>query len=137
MKIWLGALVLVLATGCGGGATGPKVPSATGVDSEAAAATEDLRAAVQHYADAFLTADADASYALLSERCQARTSLATWRGLIEQMGVAYGSPLRLTSYTAKVSGDLARVTYTFSEAAINQSAEPWVRENGKWHEDDC
>jgi hypothetical protein len=32
---------------------------------------------------------------------------------------------------------LALVTYTYDKAAINQASEPWVLEDGAWHEDDC
>jgi hypothetical protein len=45
--------------------------------------------------------------------------------------------LPVRSFVAEVSGDLARVTYTYDLKAINQDAEPWVREDGKWKEDDC
>jgi hypothetical protein len=36
-----------------------------------------------------------------------------------------------------LSGDLARVTYTYSAPGIDQKKEPWLREGGKWLEDDC
>ena len=29
------------------------------------------------------------------------------------------------------------LTYTYDVVAINQTAEPWVREGGSWREDDC
>lgn len=41
------------------------------------------------------------------------------------------------SFSSKISGDMARVTYTFSVKAINQTAEPWAKEGSDWHEDDC
>ncbi|SNY69354.1 hypothetical protein [Paractinoplanes atraurantiacus] len=49
----------------------------------------------------------------------------------------YGSALPMETYSAKVTGDLARVTYTYSVKAINQESEPWTREGGDWHQDDC
>jgi hypothetical protein len=45
--------------------------------------------------------------------------------------------LPIVSYDAQVSGDHARVTYTYDVAALNQDAEPWVREEGFWKTDDC
>jgi len=49
------------------------------------------------------------------------------------------SPARSVAgaYDADIAGDMARVTYTFDLAAINQDSEPWVRESGVWRQDDC
>jgi hypothetical protein len=96
-----------------------------------------LKDAVQAYSDAYLSGNGDAAYTLLSRRCQDRWSKSDFSDLVEQAGQQYGSPLHVTSFNADIAGDLARVTYTFTVAAINQNAEPWVRENGDWHEDDC
>ena len=89
------------------------------------------------YSDAFLTGDATAAYELLSARCQARTSHTEFAGIVEAAKAQYGHALPLRSFKAQVSSDLARVTYTYDVAEINQDAEPWVREDGAWHEDDC
>lgn len=43
----------------------------------------------------------------------------------------------MKSFDAQVSGDLARVTYTYSVAGINQAGQSWVREDGSWRYDDC
>jgi hypothetical protein len=51
--------------------------------------------------------------------------------------VRYGTALPIKTYDANISGDLARVTYTYDVAEINQDSEPWVKESGAWHEDDC
>jgi len=98
----------------------------------------ELRAAVQAYSDAFLTGDGRAAYAMLSARCRHRTAKADFLHIVtiarETLG---GKPRAFLSYTEQVSGDLARVTYTFDDPTLNQEAEPWVRETGTWHEDDC
>lgn len=96
-----------------------------------------LEAAVIAYSDAFLSADANASYDLLSDRCQDRNSEATWAGLMAAVEGQFGSPLPLRSYESEISGDFARVTYTYDVASINQDREPWVWERGGWRQDDC
>jgi hypothetical protein len=99
--------------------------------------TDDLKLAVKAYSDAFLTGDAKTAYDLLSERCRKRMPEAEFTGIVDAAEKMYGSALPLQTYSAKVSGDLARVTYTYSVKAINQESEPWAREDGAWHQDDC
>ncbi|GAW50912.1 uncharacterized protein PD653_1477 [Nocardioides sp. PD653] len=55
---------------------------------------------------------------------------------VGQAGELYDNALALESYNAEVSGDQARVSYTYPASAINQDREPWVRES-EWREDDC
>ncbi|WP_230860114.1 nuclear transport factor 2 family protein [Actinoplanes aureus] len=100
-------------------------------------AYEELRAAVQAYSDAFLSGDATTAYGLLSDRCRKRTSQEEFTGIVDAAKELYGSPLPFKSYSATISGDLGRVTYTYSIKAINQEKEPWAREAGNWHQDDC
>jgi len=107
-------------------------PSSASASVEAA-----LRAAVQAYSDAFLSGNAKQAYALLSTRCQERSTLAEFTAITDQAKALYGNPLPMSSFKAQISGDLARVTYTYAVSAINQTREPWVRESGDWHEDDC
>lgn len=92
---------------------------------------------MQAYSDAFLKGEANAAYAMLSKRCRDRVARAEWSDIVEQAKQTYGSALPIKTFDAQVSGDMARVTYTFDLAAINQDAEPWVREGGSWREDDC
>jgi hypothetical protein len=77
------------------------------------------------------------AHALLSARCRKRMSPNAFSTLTSAAEKTYGSALPIKSFDAQGSGDLARVTYTYDLKAINQNAEPWVRENGKWKEDDC
>lgn len=151
IKIMLVAGACLLMTGCGGAddsATAENTATSAPVSPVAApkeaasketapAADDDLKAAVQAYSDAFLTGDGKAAYGLLSKRCRDRTPSEQFTGLVEAAGQTYGSALPFKTYSASVSGDLARVTYTYSIKAINQDSEPWVREGGHWHEDDC
>ena len=151
-----GAAVVLLLTGCGGagGVNAGTTDTASAVSrsttatsttsspsstpsSASAPAEAALRAAVQAYSDAFLSGNAKHAYALLSTRCQERSTLAAFTAMIDQAKALYGNPLPMTSFKAQISGDLARVTYTYAVSAINQTREPWVRESGDWHEDDC
>lgn len=92
---------------------------------------------MQAYSDAFLMGDGAAAYALLSARCQERNTEAEFTSIVDRAGEQYGDPLPFKSFDAEISGDLARATYTYAVAEINQDAEPWVREGGEWREDDC
>lgn len=91
----------------------------------------------QRYSDAYLTGDAKTAYSILSERCRDRLSRSEFAAMVDVAESMYGSALPFESFSAKISGDMARVTYTFSVKAINQTAEPWVKEGSDWHEDDC
>jgi hypothetical protein len=156
MRTVLGTLALLLAlTACSSSDDEPNAapttpaatptstaPAPTPTESSTSFADDqlELREAVQAYSDAFLTGDADAAYALLSKRCQDRTGKAEFAAIVEQAGQQYGDPLPFKTFSTGVlvdDADLARVTYTYAVAEINQDAEPWVREDGAWHEDDC
>ena len=97
----------------------------------------ELRAAVRAYSNAYLTGDVVASRALLSERCKIRVGPGEWAAAVKAAGQKYGNALPLESYDAQVSGNLARVTYTFAVEELDQSREAWVHEGGAWHDDDC
>lgn len=117
------------------GAGGALLVSCSGGANDGADSTS-LRTAVTAYSDAYLTGDM-AAYELLSVRCKSRLPAEQFRSLITGAKSLYGTPLPLRSFKAEISGDLARVTYTFDDSSINQEAEPWTREGGEWHEDDC
>ncbi|WP_433364225.1 hypothetical protein ACQPZX_33580 [Actinoplanes sp. CA-142083] len=148
-KIVVAAAACVLTAGCDGTtpAPAPDVTSAaagspatpTGTSPAAAATTDhdDLKASVQAYSDAYLTGDGKTAYGLLSRRCRKRITPAAFTTIVDFAKQEYGSALPIKTFSAAVSGDLARVTYTYSVKAIDQDSEPWVREDGRWHEDDC
>jgi len=52
-------------------------------------------------------------------------------------GQVYGSALPITGYDARITGDLAQVTYAYDVPALDQTSEPWTREDGAWKQDDC
>lgn len=120
----LGAVLLALTlAACGSGGTSGEKPA--------------LRRAVQNYSDAYLTGDANTAYALLSKRCQARTTEADFAALVSQAKGLYGTALPMKTFKVDLNDAQARVTYTYEMAAINQTDEPWVKESGDWHQDDC
>lgn len=138
------AMVALALTACGGGnepSAHRSTPSPAAVTSASPtptkAAVPPLRSAVKAYSDAYLTGDAKGAYALLSARCQKRMSAPEFRAIVAQARDLYGSALPIKTYHADVQGDLARVSYTYDVSAINQDSEPWVLEDGAWHEDDC
>ncbi|MDH6227822.1 nuclear transport factor 2 family protein [Streptomyces sp. MJP52] len=149
------ALAGLLLTGCGSssdeadGTAGGERPDTAAASASAspestptpkaspsASADAELKKAVQAYSDAFLTGDT-AAYDMLSERCRKRTDKNTFTGHLMAARTMYGNALPMTSYKAEVSGDMARVTYTYEVSGIDQESEPWVEENGVWRQDDC
>lgn len=134
------ASVLVLG-GCGSSTDAdPKSAAADETRAPSRAPTPDaeaeLRKAVQAYSDGFLTGDTD-TYDLFSKRCKDRTNRNEFIGMLMAAKGAYGSVLPFDTFKAQISGDLARVSYTYPDSAINQRSEPWVRESGSWRQDDC
>lgn len=140
--LFLVPLLLTLAA-CGGESASKKAdkPASASPESPSASAStsggDDIRKQVVAYSDAFLTGDSAAAYPLLSQRCRKRMSKEEFADLVSQAAKQYGSPLSLRTFKAEVNGDQARVTYTYAVSDINQDREPWVREGGSWHEDDC
>jgi len=96
-----------------------------------------LRSAVQAYSDAYLSGDAKAAYALLSDRCQKLDAFAGFSYLVSQAKTLYGSPLPMTSYKAHIAEGMARVTYTYAIAGINQTDQPWTLAGSGWRDDNC
>ena len=126
MRRRLAALAAVLAmSACGGGGGG-------GGDGRA-----ELERSVRAYSEAYLGGDAEAAHALLSERCQERLTLDAFRPSVAGGRAAYGEAKMTSLSVDELSGNLARVTYRYDVAAIDQEREPWVREGGGWRQDDC
>lgn len=140
-------LVVLALTGCGAGGEKDdptKVSASSGTSSTPVASpspttaddSAELKQAVQAYSDGFLSGNAK-TYEMFSKRCQDRTNKNEFLGILMGAKSTYGSALPLETFDADISDDMARVTYTYSLAAINQAAEPWIREGGEWKQDDC
>ncbi|CAO5252213.1 hypothetical protein [Frankia sp. AgKG'84/4] len=132
----------IFLSGCGSSA-GDLTSATPGAGGTAAAGSASeasrpaLETAVRTYSDAYLSGQGSVAYGLLSQRCQQRFSQADITGLTQAAKAQYGvQPIQnLTVDT--LAGTLARVTYTYSTAEINQQSEPWVFERSAWHQDDC
>lgn len=99
--------------------------------------TDAIRKAATTYSDAFLSGDADAAYGALSARCKDRIGEVEFTSVVQAAKDTYGSALKFKTFEAEVNGRQARVTYTYAISAINQTDEPWVKEDGRWRQDDC
>ncbi|WP_346535560.1 hypothetical protein [Micromonospora sp. DPT] len=77
------------------------------------------------YSDAFLDAKPTVAYDLFSARCKDRVTLSEFTGMLTAAKQMYGKAMPLKSFDAQVSGDLARVTYTYDvPPASNVSCMP-------------
>jgi len=135
-RVLIAVALLGLLASCGGSEK-PSAPSPSASAAPNGSADDDsLRDAVQAYSDAFLTGEA-AAFDMLSKRCRDRVGKAEFLGILDTAKSTYGSAIPIKSFDADIQGTLARVTYTYDLKAINQDAEPWTRESGKWKQDDC
>lgn len=114
-------------------AAGPAPAAATATAQDGAA----LEQAVRAYSDAYFKPDPHAAYALLSARCQGQTPEATYSAVITTTAAAYGHQTITTLHVDQLSGDMGRVTYTYTVPKLNQVQQPWTREGGAWHYDAC
>ena len=144
-KLTLAAAAVVLAlAGCGTASTptaaGTSKPATSAPAAEPTTVSAEptaLRVAVQAYSAAYLSGNGKAAYALLSKRCRKTDTFEGFSALVDQAKNLYGNPLPMTSFKAHVSGGMARVTYTYTITAINQTDQPWTLEAGGWHNDNC
>ncbi|MEV7972182.1 hypothetical protein [Cellulomonas sp. NPDC089187] len=98
---------------------------------------EELDAAVRAYSAAFFGADATTIYGMLSARCAASTDVSTMTGNLMAVQSIYGAGPELLTVDASVDGPVGRATYTYSEASLNVTDQPWVFEGGSWRYDEC
>lgn len=97
---------------------------------------QELQHYVQLYSDLFLNGQGSQSYVMFSNRCFERTDRNQYIAASAQAKQMYG-PMEMKSYDAEISGNMARVTYTYPVPALDQQQEPWVYEDGQWRQDDC
>jgi hypothetical protein len=106
------------------------------LDPEVAAALEQ---AVRDYTAAFFAPDAEAAYALISERCQAATDLESYTERVELAAQEQG---RLTVQSLRIeeaAEDTARVSYSVGVPTLDErlTAQPWALEDDSWVFDAC
>ncbi|MFJ2954738.1 hypothetical protein [Streptomyces sp. NPDC087270] len=103
----------------------------------AGAGKDELVAAVRTYSTAYFAPDADKGYAMLSERCQAKTDKHTYGQELQQSVTAYGHQKLKTVTVDRLSGTLGTVTYTYDNSLLDQDGQAWALENGAWRYDAC
>jgi hypothetical protein len=95
--------------------------------------TKQIEVAVRLYSDSFRAGDIGTAYHVLSARCRSRISVAE----LGAQSARSGGFAAVLDVKAKVQGERASVSYTYPRAALNQHAEPWIREGGNWTRDRC
>ena len=148
-KIAVALAALLALTACGGNddskpAEASQAPSDAPVETSSTPTPSNkpepqkpsLRDAVEAYSHEFLTGHGYDAYDRLTKRCQATVDRNYFAGLTLAAKERYGN-LPIKSYEESINGDKATVTYTYANAEINQSDEPWVLVKGAWLNDDC
>jgi hypothetical protein len=96
-----------------------------------------LEQAVRDYSAAYFATDTAKAYGMLSQRCAEEIPAAMYGPMVEATVKQYGVHDIKTLTVDQVSGDLARVTYTYPVPALDQKQQPWAREDGQWRYDAC
>ena len=122
---WIAAVLLAL-TGC-----------SSGSDSASADGKAALEKAYRAYIAAFLDGDGETAYALLSQRCQAKETLAEFTDIAQSAATIYGQ-VDYTIDSVTVDGDHGTVDATYAVDALNSSGgSTWLLEDGEWRSDKC
>ena len=123
--------VLLVSLGlvaCSGDTTAPPFSS----PSPAVDPGADLTDAVRAFSDACLAGDGEASWRLLSERGRDATSKDSWRAIVAEISRRWGKAKLKEIKVVAIGEDAALVSYRYTDPAIDQLREPWVREAGAW-----
>jgi predicted outer membrane protein len=141
------AAIAVLATltlaGCSQPADNP--PATSAPKPGATAATEQpaddgraaLEKAVRAYSTAYFGQDMDAAHGALSKRCATKIPRPMYEAAVKATVETLGKHEIKTLTVDQISGDLARVSYTYDVPKLSQSGQPWAREDGAWKYDAC
>jgi hypothetical protein len=112
----------------------PPQPSTSASPSQATDKAA-LVAAVKAYSAAFLGGDAESAYGMLSAHSKSLTTFDEFRSAVEAGHQLYGDAKLLNVSVDQIADGMARVTYSYSEHAIDQTEQPWVKEDGVWRYD--
>lgn len=126
MRILSGLLALTFTlTACGGNDSG---------GSEA-----ELRSAAEDYFAAFFEPDAEAGYAMLSDRCRGMYDQDKYAELLDLASSLYGD-VEVKINDVDVDGDEGTVDGETGVPALdedNDDGPQWVYEDGEWKSDAC
>lgn len=140
-------LLLAALTACTSSSDSPSTqpnthPAKTKAKGNASAAPadssrDDLEAAVRAYSAAYFRPDPTAAYSMMSKRCAAKADPVVYAAIVREGVKGYGHQAIKSLTVDQVSGDLGRVSYTYSVPKLSQSGQPWAREGGRWLYDAC
>ncbi|MDX6227475.1 MAG: hypothetical protein QOI76_865 [Frankiales bacterium] len=119
--------VMVLATACGGGSSGPKAGT-----PEAA-----LESAVRAYSAAIVGGNGAMAFQLESERCQQIVDAGASAAQAAQAKANYPGATIKSLKVDDVTGSKAHVTYTYADTVLDQTRKAWLNESGSWHWNAC
>ena len=114
-------------------AAGPPAPATPSRRPMKLDSTADLETAVRIFSDASMAGDDTTAARLLSRRCSQVLTVRDIRARRAAAGAFYA----VRKVTARVRGDRATVSYTFSLPRLDVRNEPWLREGGQWRRDAC
>lgn len=138
----LTAALLLTLSACSESDNPPSTPSAkpgqsAATEQPAADGKAALETAVRAYSDAYFKPDTAAGHAMLSARCKEQLPAEVYGATVEAGAKAYGKQEIKSLTVDQLSGDLARVTYSYSVPLLDQKSQPWAREGGQWKYDAC
>jgi hypothetical protein len=141
------AVLLLALTACSTTADNPpaaassKAGQSAGTEQPSTPPADDgkaqLEQAVRAYSKAYFATDTKAAHGMMSTRCQAKIPAEVYGPVVEASVKQYGVHDIKTFTVDQLSGDLARVTYTYPVPALDQKQQPWAREGGAWKYDGC
>lgn len=142
-----GIALVVATTGCGGGAkvAGPSpTPSIRSASTKpatnkaaAVAAKAAIAKAVKAYSGDLVAGKGTKAYPLLSAHCRAVITASAFNALALQAHATYPKAKLRKITVTDVKGAQAHVTYTYTQAVLNQTRQSWVKEHGGWRWNGC
>lgn len=140
--LFLGAALLLGACSSGSATSSkPSKPSDTltttmGSPSGAAVGADQLEVAARAFINAFIAHDAATAHQLYTARCRKAVSEKNLTAFMKSTNDKY-TGVKVTTYSAKISGSTAAVDYAMSDSSLSRSNQRWMVENGTWHNDEC
>jgi hypothetical protein len=122
--------IAIVATGC----SGQKGKAET--QTKRVTDTSVLIATATTYANALNGGQGDVAWRLQSKRCRYAYPIAKMRELANTAVDIYGVSRVKSIKVNSITGNRARVTW-FVTGAKYPAREPWIKERGRWLEDDC
>lgn len=140
VRALLVASLVVLAACSGNDSTPAESPGSDAIRRaalEGAAIQAAAESAARAYASAFIAGDSDSAFDMLSRRCRDRVSSDELAAAVAAVALSYGDAT-LEQVTVTLTGNnVARVSSRFDQPDLDQVDEPWVFEDGAWHNADC